>query len=215
MTTRKAIIIGAGHYGEALLTYLVEGGYTIVGFIDDDPLKKGTIIRDIPVIGSFNDVVNDNLTTDFEAVFCAIGNNEARVKFLSKMRAIGYEVPDFIHDSVQITKDTMIGVGVYIFPNCTLMPHTIVKDYTIISIGSVITHHTTIGQGVLISCGVTIGANVTIEEEAIIGVGASIKSGDITISKRALVGAGCVVIKDVPENGVVVGNPGKVIKTRT
>ena len=46
--------------------------------------------------------------------------------------------------------------------------------------------------------GVTIGPNVCI-------------IGDITIGKGAVIGAGAVVVKDVPANAIVAGNPAKVI----
>lgn len=48
-------------------------------------------------------------------------------------------------------------------------------------------------------------------EGAQVGVGASIKQ-NITIGKWSIVGAGAVVINDVPDNVVVVGNPAKIIK---
>ena len=36
--------------------------------------------------------------------------------------------------------------------------------------------------------------------------------GDIRIGSRVIIGAGAVVVKDVPENAVVAGNPAKIIK---
>jgi serine O-acetyltransferase len=38
--------------------------------------------------------------------------------------------------------------------------------------------------------------------------------GDINVGNNAIIGAGAVVTKDVPENAVVAGNPAKVIKYR-
>jgi len=35
----------------------------------------------------------------------------------------------------------------------------------------------------------------------------------VVIGKNALIGAGTVVTTDVPDNAVVVGNPGKIINT--
>ena len=52
---------------------------------------------------------------------------------------------------------------------------------------------------------------VTIKENAWIGIGAIICPG-VTIGKNAVVAAGAVVTKDVPDNVVVGGVPAKVIK---
>jgi acetyltransferase-like isoleucine patch superfamily enzyme len=51
---------------------------------------------------------------------------------------------------------------------------------------------------------------VVVEESAKIGANATVLPG-LTIGRNALVGAGSVVTKDVPENGVVAGNPAAVI----
>jgi acetyltransferase-like isoleucine patch superfamily enzyme len=102
-----------------------------------------------------------------------------------------------------------------------------------------ISSHTFICEGVHIADNVFIGHNVTfindrfpratnsdgslqnendwncietyVEEGASIGSGATILCG-VTIGKKAVVGAGAVVTKDVPPSAVVVGNPAKVIK---
>lgn len=39
--------------------------------------------------------------------------------------------------------------------------------------------------------------------------------GDITIGNNVTIGAGAVVVKDVPDNAVVVGNPARIIKTKS
>lgn len=51
-----------------------------------------------------------------------------------------------------------------------------------------------------------------VEQGASIGSSATILCG-ITIGKNAIVGAGSVVTKNVPENTIVAGNPAKIIKT--
>lgn len=52
----------------------------------------------------------------------------------------------------------------------------------------------------------------TVKELARIGANCTILPG-VTIGKNSLVGAGSVVVNDVPDNAVVVGNPAKVINT--
>lgn len=50
-----------------------------------------------------------------------------------------------------------------------------------------------------------------VEENASVGSGATILCG-IKIGKHAVIGAGSVVTKDVPEKTIVAGNPARIIK---
>jgi serine O-acetyltransferase len=84
-------------------------------------------------------------------------------------------------------------------------------------IGVVIGETTEIGDDVTLYQGVTLGGtgkekgkrHPTIEDGVVIAVGASVL-GAITVGKNSKVGAGAVVIQDVPENCTVVGVPGRV-----
>jgi acetyltransferase EpsM len=52
---------------------------------------------------------------------------------------------------------------------------------------------------------------VFVGEGTQVGIGACVIQG-VKIGKWATIGAGAVIINDVPDYAVVVGNPGKVIK---
>jgi acetyltransferase-like isoleucine patch superfamily enzyme len=50
-------------------------------------------------------------------------------------------------------------------------------------------------------------------ELSFIGIDSTIIQG-VKVGKNVTIGAGSVVIKDIPDNAVVVGNPGKIIKNK-
>jgi len=85
--------------------------------------------------------------------------------------------------------------------------------------GVVIGETTIIGDHVSLFQGVTLGGvssvkgkrHPTIEDHVVVGADATIL-GNITIGHSTRVGAGSVVLKDVPPDSTVVGIPGKVIK---
>lgn len=84
--------------------------------------------------------------------------------------------------------------------------------------GVVIGETTIIGDDVLIYQQVTLGGtgkdlgkrHPTIGDGVIIGAGAKVL-GNITIGNYSRIGAGSVVIDDVPEHATVVGIPGKIV----
>ncbi len=86
--------------------------------------------------------------------------------------------------------------------------------------GVVIGETAEIGNNVTIYQGVTIGGtgkevgkrHPTIEDNVMIASGAKVL-GPITIGKGSKIGAGSVVLKDVPPFSTVVGVPGRIVKT--
>nr|WP_281422467.1 hypothetical protein [Aquimarina litoralis] len=94
------------------------------------------------------------------------------------------------------------------------MPHTTIGNYIMINMDSTIAHHVTLEDGVFMSSGVNIGALINVRKNAYIGMGVTAMTGVKEIGKETLVGAGTVIIKDVPEYTTVVGNPARVIKTK-
>lgn len=208
----RSIIIGAGTYGEVYLAYLQEAGVEIVGFVDDNPDLLGVEVKGIPVLGKVSDLAILKEPFHVEAVYCPIGNNKLRVRFLSMAKALGYETPNFIHSSAIIHSSVKIGEGVYILLGAKVMPYTIIDDYVMISMNALIAHHNHLQQGTFISTGVNFGASITANENTYIGIGATIMTGIHELGKDCVVGAGAVVIRDVPDNAVVAGVPAKIIK---
>lgn len=208
----RSIIISAGTYGEVYLAYLQEAGVDIVGFLDDDPKYEGRNVRGVPVLGGVSRLNDLKETERIEAVYCPLGNNKLRVKFLSKARELGYETPNYIHPSVIISPHVTIGKGVYILLGTTIMPHTVIKDYVMISMGARIAHHNVIDEGVFLSSGCVFGASIHAQKYAYCGIGSTIMTGLHELGEDCLIGAGAVVIKDVPARAVMAGVPAKVLK---
>ena len=88
--------------------------------------------------------------------------------------------------------------------------------------GVVIGETTVIGDNVTIYQGVTLGGtgkdtgkrHPTIGSGVTVGAGAKVL-GPITIGDRSKVGAGSIVLKDVPADCTVVGNPGRIVRRKS
>jgi len=126
---------------------------------------------------------------------------------------LGYETPNFIHPNVIIAPHVVIAnQGVYILQSTQIMPYVTIDQDVMISSGSNIIHHSHLMQGTFVSNGVNLGANVCAKKFAYIGMGATVMTGVKELGEDCLIGAGAVVIRDVPDRAVMAGVPAKVLK---
>lgn len=103
---------------------------------------------------------------------------------------------------IEIHPGAKIGEGVFIDHGC----------------GVVIGETAEVGNNVTIYQGVTLGGtgkekgkrHPTIEDNVVIGTGARIL-GSFRVGANSRIGAGAVVLREVPPNSTVVGNPGRVV----
>ena len=212
----KSVIIGAGTYSEVYLAFLQEAGVEVAGFLDDDEKYSGKDVQGVPVWGTNAMLPKLRDLYGVEAVYCPIGSNKTRVHFLEMARNLGYKTPNFIHHTVIIAPNvTIADEGVYILQATQVMPFVTIEKDVMISAGSNIIHHCHLSQGTFISNGVNFGAFVKAEKFAYIGMGATVMTGVNVIGEDALVGAGAVVVKDVPASAIMAGVPAKVLRLKS
>lgn len=104
--------------------------------------------------------------------------------------------------------------GIDIHPGATIGRRFFIDH----GMGVVIGETTEIGDDVLLYQGVTLGGtsskqekrHPTLKKGVVVGAGAKVL-GNITLGNYSKVGAGSVVINDVPEHATVVGIPGRVV----
>ena len=143
-----------------------------------------------------------------------LGHN---VKFSQFINLYGCEVGDEtkIGAFVEIQKNAKVG------RRCKISSHTFVCEGVTIEDEVFIGHNVTFVNDSFPRATSRTGALQTEQdwkvEVTLVKKGASIGSGatilaNVVIGENALIGAGCVVTRDVPANAIMVGNPGKVLR---
>jgi len=208
----KVVFLGANNPETGRMIKAVErnqSNFKVFGFIDNDPKKKGSEFLGYPVFGGF-EVLEEILKNDVYFVNLITGSTKTRYETSIYMAQKCCKFTNFVHPSVDLTMTTM-GVGNYIQEGVIIQAAAKIGNNSGIHMGSLVAHEVRVGNSVFIAHACSISGCVLIEDGVFIGTNATIIP-HLRIGKWATIGAGAVVINDVPDYATVVGNPAKVLK---
>jgi serine O-acetyltransferase len=134
-----------------------------------------------------------------------------------------YRIAHFLHRTLRlklmarfVSHWGRLLTGIEIHPGATLGKRVFIDH----GMGTVIGETAEVGDDCLLYHGVTLGGtgkergkrHPTLREGVVVGAGAAVL-GNIVLGRNVKVGAGSVVVSDVPDNATVVGIPARVVGT--
>lgn len=211
---KDLIIIGASGFGREV-AWLVERinkidqTWNLIGFLDDDNEIQNTKINGYPVLGKTTDIVKF-LDTYF---VCAVGASKTREFIIHKLKSINPEIKyaTLIDPSVELSDLVKIGEGSIICAHTIITVNIDIGDHVIINLDCTIGHDAVLKDFVTLYPSVNVSGATIIGHGSELGTGMQIIQGK-TVGDNSIVGAGAVVVKDIPDNCTAVGSPAKPIK---
>lgn len=209
---KRLAIIGSGDLGQQIAYHaLTDNQYEVIGFFDDFK-NKGELINNIPVLGGSTDILETYQSGLFDELLIGIGYKHIAFKKDLYDQFKG-KVPfgKLVHSSSIIDLSSQIKEGVIIYPGCIIDQQVEIGENTLINVGCCVAHDTKIGAHSFLSPRVAIAGFVQVEESCILGINSTIID-NIKIVKNTQIGGGAVVIKNIEQSGLYVGNPVRFIR---
>lgn len=201
-------MFGASGHGKVVADIIrLQRKCDVVGFVDDDETRKGSIIGGIPIVGDTG-LLTSLCAEGVDGFIVTIGDNLMRQKKYDMLESRGMLPMIAIHPSAIVAQNVSIGSGSVIMAGVIVNAGTIIGRNAILNTGCLVDHDCTLCDGVHISPGASLAGGVKVGRQSHIGVGASVIQC-ISIGECATVGAGAVVIRNVDDHAVVVGNPSR------
>lgn len=213
---KSLVIVGAGGFGREVLEIFKDQNavsriWDILGFIDENEALHDKTVNDYPVLGGL-DWLREHSDGTLGCV-CAIGICRTRKKVVEKLEEIGIGFHNAIHPSVIMSEFVELGQDVVICAGNILTVNIKIEDHVHINLNCTIGHDVVIEKYCTINPMVAINGNDHLAEGAYVGTGATFING-VSVGNWSTIGAGAVVIHDIPKHVVAVGVPAKVIKEK-
>jgi sugar O-acyltransferase (sialic acid O-acetyltransferase NeuD family) len=208
---KDVVIIGAGGFGREV-TWLIEDinkvkkEWNIIGFVDDDENIHGTEINGYKVVGNIDWLKKQELN-----VVNAIGEPLVKKKVIESLKGSKNIYPVLIHPSVIYSNKVSFGEGSIVCAGNIITVNIEIGKHVTINLDCTIGHDAVLGNYTTVLPSVNVSGFVRTEECVNIGTGSAVIQG-VTIGANTIIGAGAVVVRDLPSNCTAVGSPAKPIK---
>lgn len=207
------LIVGAKGLAKEILEVLHQNkSLNNLAFYDDVNNDVGDFLYgNFPILKSLPEVINFFKKNGNEFTI-GIGNPLLRFTIYNKFKNIDGKFVSTISPNADIGHyGNLISEGINISSGVIITNDITIGKGCLINWNTTIGHDSSIGEFVELCPNVNVSGSCKIGDYSFIGTNATILP-KISIGKNVIVGAGSVVTKDVPDNSVVVGIPGKVVK---
>ncbi|WDL95151.1 acetyltransferase [Alicyclobacillus sp. ALC3] len=203
----RVIILGAGGHAKVIAeTLRMNPDYEILGCLSEKGIYYiGGRLR---VIG--DDTLLPTLYKDgVRQVVIGIGDNRVRHERANAVRHLGFSLLNVIHPTAYVSESVTLGSGVVIMANTVVNTDTRIDDNTIINTGTTVDHDCVIEDSCHIAPGCTLSGGVRVGAGTWLGTGTSVID-HISIGAWSVIGAGAVVVTDLPSDCIAYGVPARV-----
>ncbi len=204
----KVFCYGASGHGKVVSNILALSGMELLGFVDDDAAKAGAQLAGVPVIGTATAL--PALLAAGAAAIVTIGSNQVRTAKARDLEQLGFKLATAIHPAAVVAGDVMVGRGTAIMAGAIVNSGSRIGANAIVNTGATVDHDCVLADGAHISPGANLAGGVVGGGNTHVGIRSSVIQG-IRIGADSIVGAGAVVIRDVPPGVTVVGNPARIL----
>lgn len=144
-------------------------------------------------------------------VVIALGEPQYKFALYNKVKNAGYSLENVIHPTAVISPSAKLGKGIIIKAGAVVSVDTVIEDNVCLEQYVVVAHDVMIHAHTQISAFVMLAGHCEVGEETFIGLSVPVRE-HVKIGTQCIIGMGSVVVKNVENNVVVVGNPARTLR---
>jgi sugar O-acyltransferase (sialic acid O-acetyltransferase NeuD family) len=209
--SEQIVILGAGAHARVVYDIFRARGDAerVSAFVDlEGKSEPGRTIEGLEVLPGFDELQEYLAGNDAVAVL-GHGNNSVRRDAMAWLKEHGAKTATAVHPSAVISPDVEIGECTTVSAGAILLTGARIGNGVIINTAATVDHDCVVGDFAQLAPGSHLAGRVKVGEAAFIGIGASVIQ-NVTVGRGCVIGASAAVVRDTPEETLVIGVPARV-----
>jgi sugar O-acyltransferase (sialic acid O-acetyltransferase NeuD family) len=212
----NVVIFGSSGHARVVVDIIERAGtHTIVGLVDDSK-PKGMIELGYPILGGCADLAEIVRWHGPTGFFVAIGDNWNRSVIAGKIKQLAPTLKPItaVHPSAQIARTAELGPGAAVMAGAVVNSQASIGPFCIVNTRAAVDHDSRLEEFSSLGPGVTLAGNVRVGAYSAICLQACVAE-KISVGSHTVVGAGSVVLGDLPGDVLAYGTPARVVSARS
>ncbi len=210
------LIVGSSGHARVIVDIIERtGAHSILGFLDDTK-GSGMIEIGYPILGSLDDLPEIVRKHNPQGFFIAIGDNWNRGIIAEKIKELtpALSAITAVHPGVQVARSASLGPGTAVMAGAVVASNASVGSFCLVNTRASVDHDSHLDDFASIGPGATLAGNVRVGAYTAICLQACVAE-KVCIGCHTVVGAGSVVLGDLPDQVIVYGTPARVVRSRS
>jgi len=210
--SEPVVVWGAsGHARVVAELVRLDERFHLIGFIDDiNNDRHGAKFCGVTILGG-REQLESLREQGVSRAFIAVGDCAARMQLAGVAQSSGFDIATLIHPQAVVAADVVLGTGTAVMAGAVVNPGARIGANVIINTCSCVEHGCVVEDGAALGPGVMLGGDVSVGSQTVVGIAAVVRD-HLRIGARSIIGAGALVLTDIPDEVVAFGLPARVIR---
>jgi sugar O-acyltransferase (sialic acid O-acetyltransferase NeuD family) len=205
------LVAASGLAREVLAVVRASAAHEVVGILDDDVERRGTLVDGVRVLGGIEEVKEH----PGAALVLCVGRGRGRERLAARLAALGAgegRYATVVHPTVEVPPGCEVGAGSILLAGVVLTANVRVGRHVVVMPKAVLTHDDVLDDFATVCAGVALGGGVQVGRGAYLGMNASVREG-VVVGARATLGMGAVLLTDLPAGQTWAGVPARPVRS--